>query len=319
LPPLPPPLRLPANAQPNSRFAPFTNRQQRLQAIQGASNAPGVTVVSHMTNLSGRLARPLPGAVFPAAPGPAPVAGQPLPLVADADVKEYTAKPGEVSAQFDFTLTNPSTNAVTVNEVRTSCGCTVAKLPSQPWVLEPGTNGQVHVTVDLRGKRGQITKLVYVYGATGTKTLTVKANIPDAPAGAPPGVMVDRTKNIQVATADRQAVFKNDCASCHVEPLAGKQGIALYEKACGICHDSEHRASMVPDLHHLNHSTDRIYWKVWITQGKAGSLMPAFARAAGGPLTDEQINSLAAYLTEQISSGAAAAPAAQSAKLPASQ
>jgi mono/diheme cytochrome c family protein len=314
---LPPPLRSLSNAQQDFRFAQFTNRQQQVKAILGATNAPGVSVVSHMTNFAGRPVRPLPGGPIPSAP--APVIAKPLPLVADSDVKEYTSKPGEVSAQFDFTLTNPLTNAVTVNEVRTSCGCTVAKLPSQPWVLEPGTNGQIHVTVDLRGKRGQITKLVYVYGTTGTKTLTVKVNIPDAPAGALPGAMVDRTKNIQVATADRQAVFKNDCANCHAAPLAGKQGVALYEKACGICHDSEHRASMVPDLHHLNHSTDRIYWKVWITQGKSGSLMPAFARAAGGPLTDEQINSLAVYLTEQISSRAAAAPGPPSAKLPASQ
>lgn len=317
LPPLPPPLRSLTNGQQNFRFAQFTNGQQRLQAIPGVSNTPGAPGVSHVTNFAGQPVRPLPGGPFPSAQ--VPVTAKPLPLVADKDVKEYTAKPGEISAQFDFTLTNLSTNSVTVNEVRTSCGCTVAKLPSQPWVLEPGTNGQIHVTVDLRGKRGQITKLVYVYGTTGTKTLTVKVDIPDGPAGAPPGTMVDRTKNIQVATADRQAVFKNDCASCHAAPLAGKVGAALYEKACGICHDSEHRASMVPDLHHLNHSTDRIYWKVWITQGKSGSLMPAFARAAGGPLTDEQINSLAVYLTEQISSRAAAAPSAPSAKLPASQ
>lgn len=234
-------------------------------------------------------------AVIPApVPGPgAAAAGPVLALVADADVKEYTAKPGETNANFTFNLANSSPVAVTVSEVKTSCGCTVAKLPRTPWVLVPGTNGDVHVSVDLRGKHGQVTKLVYVNGPTGTKTLTVKVNIPKMMSGS-------REQNQQIATADRQAVFKSDCAHCHAEPAAGRTGEALYAVACGICHESEHRASMVPDLRRLNHSTDRIYWRVWASQGKMGTLMPGFARAAGGPLTEAQIDSLADYLAETI-------------------
>ena len=34
--------------------------------------------------------------------------------------------------------------------------------------------------------------------------------------------------NIQNALADRQAVFKGDCASCHVEKGVGKMGAELY-------------------------------------------------------------------------------------------
>jgi len=315
LPPLPPALQLPTNFQQIIRARQITNQQRRLQAIQGATDATGVTAVARITNFTAQPARPPSFPVSPLANRPVPVVAQPLPLVADADVKEYTAKPGETNAQFTFTLTNPSTNAVTINDVRASCSCTVAKLPSRPWVIEPGTNGQVHVTVDLRGKRGQITKLVYVYGATGTKTLTVKVNIPVVP----PGAMADRAKNIQVATADRQAVFKNDCAQCHAEPALGKNGEALYLAACANCHDSEHRASMVPNLHALNHPTDREHWKNWVTHGKAGTLMPAFAKAEGGPLGDEQINSLVDYLVEHIPSRPAAAPAAPASKLPASE
>ena len=305
-PPLPTPLRLPTNAPET------TNRLLRLQAIQARSSFPGETRVTNSAALPGR---PPPAALVALTNRPVQPATQPLPLVADADVKEYTAKPGETNAQFTFTLTNTSPADVTVNEVHTSCGCTVAQLPSQPWTLAPGTNGQIHVTVDLRGKRGQVTKLVYVNGTTGSKTLTVKVNIPEAQ----PGLLADRDKNREIATADRQAVFKNECASCHAAPTVGKQGEALYAAACAICHDSEHRASMVPDLRNLNHSTDRTYWRVWTTQGKAGSLMPAFAKAEGGPLTDEQINSLADYLAEHIPSRPAAGPLAPSAKLLAPQ
>jgi mono/diheme cytochrome c family protein len=297
-PPLPPvPRPLPASAQR------FTNRLQRLPTVPAAARetnftpSPGQPPLAALVALTNR-----------------PVL-QPLPLIADCDLKEYTAKPGETNALFTFTLTNTSPADVTVNEVHTSCGCTVAKLPSQPWILTPGTSGQIHVTVDLRGKRGQITKLVYVNGATGNKTLTVKVTIPEVQ----PGIMANRDKNREIATADRQAVFRNECAACHVASTVGKQGEALYAAGCAICHDSEHRASMVPDLHHLSHSTDRTYWKVWTTHGKEGSLMPAFARAEGGPLTDDQINSLADYLAEHIPSLPAAGPVTPSAKPPVPQ
>jgi len=305
-PPLPAPLPRPINAQQ------FSNRLQRLQTFQARSNSP---VATHATNLTAFPGQPPSGALVALTNRPVQPILQPLPLVADAEVKEYTAKPGETNAQFTFTLTNSSPADVTVNEVHTSCGCTVAKLPSQPWILTPGTNGQIHVTVDLRGKRGQVTKLVYVNGATGSKTLTVKVNIPEAQ----PGLLADRDKIREIATADRQAVFKNECASCHAAPTVGKQGEALYAAACGICHDAEHRASMVPDLRNLNHSTDRIYWKVWTTQGKTGSLMPAFAKTEGGPLSEDQINSLADYLAEHVPSRPTAGLVAPSAKLPATQ
>src|SRR5207302_5887029 len=148
LPPLPPALQLPTNFQQILRARQITNQQRRLQAIQCASNASGVTAMARLTNFAAQPARPPSFPVSPPANRPVPVVAQPLPLVADADVKEYTAKPGETNAQFTLTLTNASTNAVTINDVRASCSCTVAKLPSRPWVLEPGTNGQVHVTVD---------------------------------------------------------------------------------------------------------------------------------------------------------------------------
>ena len=77
---------------------------------------------------------------------------------------------------------------------------------------------------------------------------------------------------------------------------------------------------MVPNLRALNHPTDREQWKTWVTHGKAGTLMPAFAKAEGGPLTDGQIASLVDYLAEHIPSRpAAAAPIVPSAKRPATE
>ncbi len=212
----------------------------------------------------------------------------------DSMTKDYEAKPGETEAKFTFSLTNVSKADVTISGVHTSCGCTVAKLPHQPWVVAPGENGEIGVTVDLRGKFGSITKTATVTSTAGQIPLMVKIVIPQ-PDAATRG-MGDRTRNLQVAAADRQAVFRGDCATCHVTPTIGKTGKALFDTACGICHDGQNRATMVPDLRALNKPTDHSYWTQWVTSGREGSLMPAFALSKHGILTEDQIKSLTDYL-----------------------
>ena len=66
---------------------------------------------------------------------------------------------------------------------------------------------------------------------------------------------------------------------------------------------------MVPDLHAIKAPTNVEFWRTWITHGKPGSLMPAFSTADGGPLTDMQIASLAAYLARDDSVAVAPPPA----------
>jgi mono/diheme cytochrome c family protein len=82
-------------------------------------------------------------------------------------------------------------------------------------------------------------------------------------------------------------------------------GHELYVSACGICHDAEHRATMVPNLRMLARETNADYWKAMIVLGKPGTLMPAFSTNEGGPLTDEQITSLVDYLVKAIPSASA--------------
>jgi mono/diheme cytochrome c family protein len=107
---------------------------------------------------------------------------------------------------------------------------------------------------------------------------------------------------MELAQASRQAVFYSDCASCHIKSIEGKYGKELYDSVCGICHEAAHRATMVPNLHTLNVPTDENFWRTWISYGRIGSLMPAFAKIGNGPLTDMQIASLAAYLNVAIPS-----------------
>lgn len=240
---------------------------------------------------------PAPGPIVqPASTPPLPYTG-PMPagvLAFDSESKEYITKPGEYLAPFIFSLTNISPGEVIVTHVQTSCGCTTAQLPPMPWRIPPGGTGQIPVNMNVQGKSGVVFKSVTLHTDKGLKPLMVKATIqqPD------PNLMTaaDRERNQLLAKADRQAVFKGDCARCHVQPVIGKVGKDLYTTACGVCHEAEHRATMVPDLHNLPNDTDADYWRLMVTLGKPNTLMPAFAQSQGGPLSDMQVNSLVDYL-----------------------
>lgn len=209
-------------------------------------------------------------------------------LVWDSMSKTNTHEFGDTNSFFTFVVTNVSSAEITIKTVRTSCGCTVAKVPPLPWKLAPGEHGSMDVRMDIRGRQGTFSKYISVDSSEGMKWLVANAVIarPDA-----------RQLNQMLARADRQNVFKNDCASCHVQPTIGKHGKELFVAACGICHEAEHRASVVPDLKALNKPTDADYWRFWIAKGQPGTLMPAFAKEEGGPLDEAQIESLVEYLT----------------------
>jgi hypothetical protein len=245
-----------------------------------------------------------------ASPTPIPVSYQPaqptLPpnsIAWDAESKEADAKEGEVAVKFAFWLTNVCSSDVLINSVRTSCGCTVAKLPAQPWRLPPGTNGPIEVTMHISGKSGSIAKAVTVDSNAGIKNLLVKVNIPVTQMARTGGPQMDRLRNMQMSMQNRQAPLQGECAKCHVEPARDKMGKELYAAACAICHNSEHRATTVPDLQANKQPMTADYWRLFITLGnpaKPGSMMPAFAREHAGFLTQEQITSLVNYLVSDF-------------------
>lgn len=245
------------------------------------------------------LARPTPPMHQPAST----FANNPLPpglLAVDAEQKEFTLAPGEVNAPFVFILTNISSGDILLNYVQTSCGCTTTKI-QLPQKIAAGATTEIPLTMNVAGKTGAVIKSVTLHTDKGHKVLLVKTIIPE-PTGNPATIAMNRERNQQLASADRQAVFKGECAKCHVEPVIGKVGRELYTAACGICHEAEHRAEMVTDLHNLKITPNAEYWKFFIVNGKPASLMPAFAQAHGGPLSDAQINSLVEYLVKEFPS-----------------
>ena len=237
--------------------------------------------------------------------------GDPLPdgvIVWDGLIKSADATNEQEFVNFTSCFTNVATNALTILSVHPSCGCTTAELPLVPWLIPPGGNGTMKLSVNLQGKAGTLFKSVNISTDKGSKALMLRINILPPPPPKPLSE-AERAKGVAAAKIDRQAVFKGDCASCHLKKSEGKYGQQLFEIVCAICHEANPRATMVPDLGNLPPPTNEEFWRVWITAGKAGSLMPAFASSQGGPLNDLQIASLAAYLNAVHPSKTLPAPA----------
>ena len=237
-------------------------------------------------------------------------------LTFDADIKEIYPEPGLETGELFFHVKNNSDKPVTITQIRPSCGCTLAESPDLPWTLNKGDGDRINLSINLKGKRGTLTKSVSVYSSAGRKYLTFKVHLPSPTAVGENDklakmTMSDRLRNMQIAAKDRQAVFKNDCKSCHHDAAVGKVGEDLFVAACGICHETPNRATMVPDLRIAKEGVQRseAYWSLWITHGKAGTLMPAFHQGQGGPLTNEQIKDLSAYMVKRFPDDAPA-PAA---------
>jgi len=219
-------------------------------------------------------------------------------LTWDSLGKRYQSRLDELDIKFEFHFLNKTKKEISIKRTFTSCGCTVAKLPTTPWVIKPGQKGSIPITMDVRGKSGVIEKQTTVITDLGNVILTTKVAIGAVRSSSKPRKRSkeERAENLKLAAQNRQAIFQNNCVECHVEPTKGKRGRQLYATACGICHDATNRASFVTELRAISKGKKQAYWEQWIKDSKPGTLMPAFAKENGGPLDDSQIKSLVAYL-----------------------
>jgi len=237
-------------------------------------------------------------------------------LVWDAETKELTIPEGDTNmfAYFTFWFTNTAASEFVITDARSFCFCTVPSLPSKPWHIAPGTNSPIQVKMDLRGKIGTVQKEVVVDTTSGSKQLLVRAHVHSTPAPPTPAIAgrseAERLAGVGKALVDRQVVFRDaNCTACHFTPAENKtDGMAIYNGVCSVCHDSKNRAPSVTDLRALKHETDADYWKFWISTGREGTMMPAFAQSQGGPLNAQQIEALAAYCVKTFQPAAAVTP-----------
>jgi len=217
---------------------------------------------------------------------------EPAAVMWDATDKAIKTGANDETAKFTFTVKNQSTRSVTIFGVEPSCGCTVVDWPNVRWELAPGSSRTLVATIDLHHKGGDLEKALRVSSSIGTQTLTMRVTIPSADGA--------RERNREIALADRQAVFRGDCARCHVAPSSIQGGADLFMMSCAVCHVSPYKASMVPDLSLPKEHRDADFWRTWIAEGRAGSLMPAFSAARGGPFTKAQIEALVEFALHNL-------------------
>ena len=161
-------------------------------------------------------------------------------LAWDSVLKEFSVNQGEMQVATFFAVTNVSQSDVVITQVVTSCGCTVASLPSQPWRLAPGSDGKINATLNLAGRFGTVIKTLTVISSVGNKVLTIKANVPPPPPPDPE--MAARIRNQEAAKADRLAVFRNNCAQCQQQIKSRHQ----HEHFTNTHEDAVHLTSVIP-------------------------------------------------------------------------
>ena len=89
-------------------------------------------------------------------------------------------KPGQQNISVDFEYENTSDQTIEVTEIRSSCGCTVAKLDDR--TLEPGESGKLTVDFNATGRRGHQLKRIIVRTTDPNRpvtTLVLDATIPE--------------------------------------------------------------------------------------------------------------------------------------------
>jgi cbb3-type cytochrome c oxidase subunit III len=84
----------------------------------------------------------------------------------------------------------------------------------------------------------------------------------------------------------------------HDRAQAVEAGRVLFAKSCATCHGSDGAGDVGPalnDKQFLNNTADGVIFSL-ISSGVPGSEMPAWNQAHGGPLTDEDVSQLVAFI-----------------------
>jgi len=146
------------------------------------------------------------------------------PLVWEAHNKTNQTQLGGVTTHFTFKVQNTSAHAVVIDDLKSSCGCTVAQMPSKPWRLGPGESNKFEVLVDLRDKpAGSFEKEIDVLSTEAPDKLLVTVEV--QPGGKRLSKEAeDRIWGQELAVTDHQAVFKRECVKCHLVPAFGRTG-----------------------------------------------------------------------------------------------
>lgn len=83
-------------------------------------------------------------------------------------------------------------------------------------------------------------------------------------------------------------IFSEQCSACHVENGRGKKGFELFAADCLMCHNAGKSALPLTEMR----KKPRAEINAAIRNGIKNTAMPGWSAKKGGPLTDDEINSL---------------------------
>jgi mono/diheme cytochrome c family protein len=235
-----------------------------------------------------------------------------------------------VEIPYVFTIHNVGGEPLEIKDVSTSCGCTLLNLKDK--VIAPGKTGELEVTMDTSMKQGYVKKSIVIFTndpESPKKLVYLGANVlprerdnpepfrPKSPLLSSttlepntPEVFSVSNPHTGLTEKDKAKIFVGNCAVCHVQQGKGKMGADLFQADCAMCHGVNAEGAEGPAL--LGNYKDPNYVKHIQKVTRYGSekhiSMPGFSRDAGGPLTDQEINSIVSFLEAKSEQSKAATP-----------
>ncbi|HEY9720278.1 MAG TPA: DUF1573 domain-containing protein [Trichormus sp.] len=213
--------------------------------------------------------------------------GKPAPhIVLDSDRFDFGTIDEGVEVKHTFQVRNAGTALLRLFSAYSSCGCTIAKIEKKQ--LEPGESTNISVSVDTAMKQNKVTKTVSVCSNDGTTpvvTLFLSMNVKDPHTG--------------MKEQDGAKIFTDQrCASCHVDRGFGLFGSNLYNADCAMCHGPKAEGAVGPALFGpYDDAKFAAHMKDVLEHGsKVHRSMPGFLAESGGPLAQEQVDSIIKYL-----------------------
>lgn len=177
---------------------------------------------------------------------------------------------------FDIPLKNITGQTLNIISLEPSCGCIEAVIVAKDESIGSGKTGIIRVTIDTTGKIGKIVKIIEIMTDASPEPFILKLRALVRHSGD--GVI------------DAGAIFREGCRRCHVgENIESKQGEALFNAVCFMCH----KDYAPPE------NSSKGLLKNSISDGVVNTSMPGFLKINGGPLSREQISSLADFLEKR--------------------
>jgi mono/diheme cytochrome c family protein len=196
-----------------------------------------------------------------------------------------------VEAKHSFKIDNQGNKTLVIKSAYSTCGCTVPHIKKNQ--IAPGESSDLEVVMNTSMKQGDIIKPIEIRTndpVNPVSTVYIKAHV-KSPHG---DLGTDR-----IAT-----IFTGRCAACHVQNGVGKSGEDLFFADCYMCHGFRAKGipsvgpALIPFDYH-NKDLAEAMKRITAFGSKSHRSMPGYAKEAGGPLTNKQIDSLIEYLKER--------------------